>query len=270
MHPDDTTAPRTFSRFVALGDSQTEGLNDGDDTRGYRGWADRLAEQLAVSNPDLRYANLAVRGHLAGQIHADQLEPALALRPDIATVVAGMNDILRPSFDPDEVAGHLDAMFGALVGAGALVGTLTFPDVGRLMPIARPLMPRVHALNARIRTLAARHGLALADSFPYPATTDPRIWSADRLHANSTGHTLIAAAMADAFRLPGSDNSWSRPLPPLPVRTRWQAAGIELRWLTTFVSPWLGRRLLGRSSGDNRTAKRPALTPVDTGRPADW
>jgi hypothetical protein len=137
------------------------------------------------------------------------------------------------------------------------------------MPIARPLMPRVLALNARIRTLAARHGVALVDAFPYPATTDARIWSADRLHANSTGHTLIAAAMADAFGLPGSDDSWNRPLPPPSVRTRRQAAKTELRWLTTIVSPWIGRRLLGRSSGDNRTAKRPALTPVDTGRPVD-
>lgn len=261
-HPDDTTTQPRFQRFVALGDSQTEGLNDGDDTQGYRGWADRLAETLAASNPGLQYANLAVRGHLAGQIRADQLAPALALRPDIATVVAGMNDVLRPSFDLDEVSGHLAAMFAALVGAGARVGTLTFPDIARIMPIARPLRSRVMALNARIRILAEDHGVALVDGFPHATTTDARIWSEDRLHANALGHTLIAAAMADAFRLPGSDDSWTHPLPPPRARTRREAAGTELRWLTTVVSPWLGRRLLGRSSGDDRTAKRPVLTPV--------
>src|SRR4051812_31146615 len=95
-----------YVRYVALGDSQTEGLGDGDDVRGLRGWADRLAERIATDSPDARYANLAVRGRTAGQVYAEQLGPALELRPDLATVVAGVNDLLRPRFDADEVAGH--------------------------------------------------------------------------------------------------------------------------------------------------------------------
>ena len=58
--------------YVAIGDSFTEGLNDpypGEDDR-FRGWADRLAEHLAVHSPGLRYANLAVRGKLVRQIVA--------------------------------------------------------------------------------------------------------------------------------------------------------------------------------------------------------
>jgi Virulence activator alpha C-term len=42
----------------ALGDSQTEGLGDGDEVHGY--WADRFAELLVQANPGLHYANLAV------------------------------------------------------------------------------------------------------------------------------------------------------------------------------------------------------------------
>ncbi len=98
----------TVLRYVALGDSQTEGVGDGDDTGGLRGWADRLAELLAHDRPGTLYANLAVRGRLAGQVRAEQLAPALALRPDLATVVAGFNDLLRPGFDADETAGHLE------------------------------------------------------------------------------------------------------------------------------------------------------------------
>src|SRR5262245_61561497 len=108
-----------YLRYVALGDSQTEGLGDGDDSTGLRGWADRLAERLAAGNPGFQYANLAVRGRLAGQVHAEQLAPALALRPDLATVVAGVNDLLRRRFDADEVGGHLEAMFAALTAQGA-------------------------------------------------------------------------------------------------------------------------------------------------------
>ncbi|REK86257.1 SGNH/GDSL hydrolase family protein [Streptomyces inhibens] len=253
-----------YLRYVALGDSQTEGLGDGDDRAGLRGWADRLAEGLAVTTPDLRYANLAVRGRLAAHVHAEQLAPALALRPDLATVVAGVNDLLRPGFDADEVAGHLEAMFAALTAAGARVATVTFPDAARITPLARPIGSRVTALNDRIRAAADRHGVTVAETSHHAVVTDPRLWSADRLHASPLGHARIAAAVAHALQLPGSDDSWTHPLPPPPgpAPTPWRTAATEVRWAAAFLGPWLARRLRGRSSGDGRTAKRPQLLPV--------
>lgn len=256
-----TTA--VYSRYVALGDSQTEGLNDGDELTGYRGWADRLAEHLAAHNPELHYANLAVRGRLAGQVHAEQLAPALALRPDLATVVAGMNDLIRPKFDAAAVAGHLEEMFAALTAAGAHVATLTFPNIANLIPIARPLLPRVLDLNARIRAAADRHSVTVMEPFFHPVTTDPRIWSPDRLHANSLGHARIAGAMAHALALPGSDDSWAEPLPPLLPQPLLRTSYGEARWLAGFLGPWVWRRIRGRSSGDGRIAKLPTLTPFD-------
>ncbi|MEV5974177.1 SGNH/GDSL hydrolase family protein [Streptomyces sp. NPDC051921] len=252
-----------YLRYVALGDSQTEGVGDGDDTRGLRGWADRLAELAARSSPGLRYANLAVRGRLAGQVRAEQLAPAVALEPDLATVVAGFNDLLRPRFDADEVAGHLEAMFAALTAQGARVATLTFPDITRMIPAARPVAPRIGAVNARVREAARRHGVVVVETGHHPVVTDPRLWSRDRLHAAPLGHARIAAAVAEALGLPGSDDSWTRPLPPgARPATGLLAVGVEAAWAGTFLGPWLGRRLRGRSSGDGRTAKRPALLPV--------
>ncbi|MFF9197568.1 SGNH/GDSL hydrolase family protein [Streptomyces sp. NPDC014779] len=257
-----------YRRYVALGDSQTEGVGDGDDATGLRGWADRLAELAAGANPGLTYANLAVRGRLAGQVRAEQLGPALALAPDLATVVAGVNDLLRPRFDADEVAGHLAAMFEALGAGGARVATLTFPDLSRLIPVARPVAPRISALNARIREAARAHGVTVLETAAHPVVTDPRLWSRDRLHASPLGHARIAAAFADALGLPGSDDSWRAPLPPPAVRpaTGARAVAAELAWAATFLGPWFGRRLRGRSSGDGRTAKRPRLLPVTPAR----
>lgn len=249
-----------YHRYVAIGDSQTEGIGDGDDVTGHRGFADRLAARLAELNPELRYANLAVRGKLAGEVHAEQLAPALALRPDVATVVAGLNDVLRPRFDVDAVAGHLEAMFASLTTAGATVGTVTFPNVAKIAPLTRPLLPRVLALNSRIRAAAARHGVHVVETFQVAVTTDARIWSADRLHASPMGHQRIADSMAHALELPGADDSWTHPLPALPVPTRLTVIRTELRWLSGFLGPWLGRRLRGVSSGTGRTAKRPELT----------
>ncbi|WP_244892012.1 SGNH/GDSL hydrolase family protein [Nocardia beijingensis] len=260
----DLSERDSYSRYVALGDSQTEGVGDGDDRTGLRGLADRLAERLARAEPGLLYANLAVRGKLAGQVRAEQLDAALALRPDLATVVAGVNDLLRPNFDADEVAGHLDAMFAALTARGAVVATVTFPDLARITPLARPFRGRVAALNQRIRASAVRYGVVVADTEPHAAVTDPRLWSPDRLHANSLGHQRIADALAHALGLPGADGTWAEPLsPPLPATTRLATVVSETRWATSFLGPWLGRRLTGRSSGDGRTAKRPHLLPVD-------
>ncbi|MFC8227161.1 SGNH/GDSL hydrolase family protein [Streptomyces sp. NPDC057287] len=251
-----------YLRYVALGDSQTEGVGDGDDTAGLRGWADRLAEHLSAVDPSLTYANLAVRGRVAHQVRAEQLGPALALRPDLASVVAGVNDLLRPRFDAAEVVGHLEEMFAALTAAGAHVVTLTFPDIGKIAPIARPVRSRVFELNDHIRAAAARHGVTVTEAAGHAVTTDPRLWSTDRLHSSPLGHERIAAAAAYALRLPGSDDAWSLPLPPLAVPSARQAALAELRWTAAFLGPWLLRRLRGRSSGDGRTAKRPLLLPL--------
>ncbi|GAA1593187.1 SGNH/GDSL hydrolase family protein [Streptomyces globosus] len=263
-HPAGGTPPAPWPRrrYVALGDSQTEGVGDGDDTTGLRGWADRLAELLAPHNPGLEYANLAVRGRLAGHVRSLQLAPALALRPDLATVVAGMNDLLRPRFDADEVAADLEAVFAALTAQGARVATVTFPDVSRITPLARPFAPRVAALNDRIRESARRHGVVVAETAHPPVVTDPRLWSPDRLHASPVGHARIAAAVAHALGVPGCDDSWTHPLPPLPPPTRAQAAAAELRWAAGFLGPWLARRVRGRSSGTGRHPKRPDLRPL--------
>ena len=130
------TPPPRFARYVALGDSSTEGLDDPDGVGGYRGWADRLAEAVAAHQGEVAYANLAVRGRIARQIRAEQLDAAVALHPDLATVVAGMNDLLRARFDPRAVAAEVEAMQRALVDRGAVVLTLTLPDISRHLAIA--------------------------------------------------------------------------------------------------------------------------------------
>ncbi|MGV9881936.1 SGNH/GDSL hydrolase family protein [Streptomyces sp. NPDC003006] len=250
-----------YARYVAIGDSQTEGIGDGDEAHGYRGWADRLAEILATENPDLTYANLAVRGRPTSRIRAEQLGPALALKPDLVTVMTGMNDLVRPGFDAARVAADIEEMFTALTAAGAHVATVTFPDLGRISPLASRLLPRVLDLNARIRAAADRHGVTVLDTFPHRITTDPRLWSADRMHASPLGHARIAAGMADALGLPGHE-SWLTTLPPLARASVLGEVTAEARWFAGFMGPWLWRRVRGRSSGDGREPKRPVLGAV--------
>jgi uncharacterized protein (DUF952 family)/lysophospholipase L1-like esterase len=263
----------TFQRYVALGDSQTEGLNDPDGRGGFRGWADRFAGFLAADNPHVQYANLAIRGRLVGAIRAEQLEPALAMQPDLATVMGGLNDLMRPTVDLDAVAADLEAMLAALRGVGATVLTNTFPDPSTIAPLFRRLAPQVAAYNELIRAAAARQGALVVDFAARGAGTDLRIWSPDRIHANPFGHSLIAGAFADTVGRDGHAG-WDEPLPaPAPVG-RLRRVGGELRWLGRDVTPWMWRRARGRSSGDGIVAKRPRMVPVASlfhlVAPADW
>src|SRR5262249_19056303 len=155
--------------------------------------ADRFARHVARSQGGLDYANLAIRGRTTARIRAEQLQPALDLKPDLATVVAGMNDILRPSFDVAAVAHDIFAMQDAPVAQGATVLTFTLPDPAPVMPIANPRRGRVYALNDAIRAATATSGALLLDLGAHAVASDPRLWSDDRLHANTPGHERIAA-----------------------------------------------------------------------------
>jgi lysophospholipase L1-like esterase len=250
-----------YRRYVALGDSTTEGLDDPRPEGGYRGWADRLSEQLARDNPDVRSANLAVRGRRIGQVRAEQLGPALALEPDLATVVAGLNDLLHRRYDPDATAGHLEAMLAELRGAGATVMTFTLPDLSCVVPLARIVRGRLNAYNDAIRAVGASTGAVVLDLAAEPMTADPRVWSLDRLHASTLGHERIAAGLCHALGLDGF-SSWAAMLPPAEPRPRHALITAELIWVQRYFTPWLVRRMRGRSSGDGREPKRPGLAPV--------
>ncbi|HEX9984327.1 MAG TPA: SGNH/GDSL hydrolase family protein [Thermoanaerobaculia bacterium] len=253
---------RLFERYVAIGDSTSEGLDDPDGQGGYRGWANRLAERIAAQQGQLLYANLAIRGRTTRQIREEQLAAALAMRPDLATVVAGTNDVLRRHFEPEPFGAELEAMQSALTGTGATVLTFTLPDLTPIMPFARILGNRVEILNETIREACRRSGAILCDLARYPVASDPRLWSDDRLHANSLGHARIAEALAHHLGLPGSDASWADPLPGRPEPTFGDVVRGELAWGRNHLLPWIWRHLRGKSSGDGRSAKRPVLAPV--------
>jgi lysophospholipase L1-like esterase len=250
-----------FGRYVALGDSTTEGMDDLRPDGTYRGWADRLAERLAQVNPDLLYANLAVRGRRIFQVHEEQLEPALALQPDIATVVGGVNDLLRRRYDPDATAGHLEAMITQLQAGGATVATITLPGMESVVPLARIIRARLDAYNDAIRDIGARTGAIVADIAAERVSYDPRLRSVDRLHASTLGHERIAGALCHELRL-DTDRWWVEPLPPAARRPPHALVAAEIVWAQRYFTPWIIRRLRGRSSGDGRVAKRPELAAV--------
>lgn len=215
LHYGSTMSDATFTRFVAIGDSQTEGLWDGDDEVGVTGYADRLAAKVDARHPGLLYANLAVRGATVGDVLKKQLDHALSLQPDLICACAGMNDVLRPGRAFDKALRDVDYMYERLAeyqrraDSGVTVLTTTFPDIRASFPTGRIQTARLVRLNGLIRAAAARHGFGLIELDKAPSMRLLETWSPDRMHGSSKGHARFAAAAAEILNLPGGNHDWA-------------------------------------------------------------
>jgi lysophospholipase L1-like esterase len=236
-----------LTTFVALGDSFTQGIGDpvrrdggrGSRSWAWRGWAALLAEGLR----EPRLHNLASPGAQTTDVERDQLPAALQLRPDLASVIVGVNDTLRAGFDPARVGSAAAHTVGALRAAGAEVLTMRLPDPGRMLglpgALARPLARRAHEVNAIMDAVAARFGTLHYDAAGDPATLDPQMWAVDRLHPSERGHRLIACRFHGklaAAGLPTGPRPDPEPSSPPPTRLA------EFGWLATKGTAWVVRR----------------------------
>ncbi|HEX7738704.1 MAG TPA: SGNH/GDSL hydrolase family protein [Marmoricola sp.] len=261
MESSQTVSQPPYRRYVALGDSFTEGVGDPDPARpnGLRGWADRVAEQLAAQADDFGYANLAIRGRKIRQVIAEQIDPAIELAPDLITIYAGANDILRPKVDIDTLAGEYDDAVGRLASTGARIGIFTAFDPGS-EGLFSALRGRFALYNEWVREIAEKHGATVLDSWRMRPHTPEVMWSEDRLHLGPLGHEYVAIKVLETLGVPHTIvESERRPAPALP---RAEARRQQLAWARTHAAPWVQRRLTGRSSGDDVTAKRPAYEPI--------
>jgi lysophospholipase L1-like esterase len=264
---DPARGSHPWHRFVALGDSFTEGIGDPEPRSegGVRGWADRVAEELSAGQPEFAYANLAVRGLLMQQILDQQLGPALALKPDLVTLSAGGNDIVFRRSDPDRMAEKMDDAVGTLTATGATVVLFAGPDWGAI-PIFSQIRGKVAIFNENLHTVAAHHDAVMVDMWSLRELTDPGMWDPDRLHFSPLGHHTIAAAMLNALGVSHS----LKPLEPkqLPPPSWKEARAEDLVWAREYLVPWVLRRLRQRSPEEGLTAKRPHAGPVfGIGRP---
>ncbi|MEU8793982.1 SGNH/GDSL hydrolase family protein [Streptomyces sp. NPDC048643] len=229
-------------RFVALGDSLTEGVGDPVGDR-WRGWAALLARGLAPADAAVEFTNLAVSGAQTRDVLERQTPQALALRPDVVSVVIGVNDTLRRTFDIRSVAERLDTVYAAFRARDTLVMTACLPDPGSMLglpgALARPLARRQRAVNTVVHALSERHGALHLHAAEEEWLTDRALWSADRLHPGERGHRRLAlrfhALLAERGVATGAAPS-AEPEVAGPTRAA------SLRWLATAGTAWVARR----------------------------
>lgn len=249
-----------YESYVAIGDSFTEGLNDGLPDGSFRGWADRLAEILAGGRSGFHYANLALRGKMLAEIVDEQLPIVLETRPDLVTMCAGGNDIIVPGADVDAVAEQFEAAVAKLRAAGIQVVIFNGPDTKQLS-VMHVLRGKVGIYNAHLWAIADRHGAKMVDLWAMEALHDRRAWSGDRLHFTPEAHRRIALRAASVLQVP-IDGDWREPWPETDEHSTWiTSRRSDLEWTKMHLLPWIRRHLKGESMGDGLSPKRPELAP---------
>jgi lysophospholipase L1-like esterase len=246
-------------RYVAVGDSFTEGVGDELADGSVRGWADVFAEGLAAAlGEPVQYANLAVRGRLLAPIMTEQVQAALALSPlpTMITLNGGGNDMLRTGMDASRLIALTESAVVACLEAGVRPVLVCGPDPSQRLPFGRVFRARGDVLTAAITDIGARHGVTVVDTFHDGELRRAPYWSSDRLHLNAAGHRRVAGLVLRGL-------GYQEPVTTVDaVATSTGGALAELRYYAEHVRPWLLRRLRGRSSGDGRTGKHLDWVPV--------
>lgn len=240
-------APMTAGRFVAIGDSFTEGVGDPHllYPNGLRGWADRLARQLGRHDPAWEYANLALRSRTLQQVVSEQLGPALALAPTHVSFYAGGNDLLTLRTDLDDLTRRYELALRRLTASGAQVLVFTTFDT-RTSWLLEPLRRRVVRFNGAVRELGATHGALVLDHTLAREYDNPSLWAPDRIHMSRHGHKRMAALVLRELGVP---HTLHYPGLPHPEPRGWRrVVADEGSFVRTEVLPLVRRRLLGTPS----------------------
>ena len=245
-----------LTSYVAIGDSFTEGVGDDLPDGRLRGWADLVALGLAAaSTAPVSYANLAIRGRLLAPIVSEQLDVALALAPALMSMNGGGNDILRPRVSITSIADQLEAAVDRAVASGVHVILVSGADPTRHIPLGSFVRARGDQLAASVRHRLPKEHVTFVDNWADTELGQLPYWSRDKLHLNPIGHARVAGNVLAALGVPIADASH----PGIPAEAHERTAAYWRR----YVLPWIGRRLTGRSSGDNREPKIATLQPVE-------
>jgi lysophospholipase L1-like esterase len=182
-----------WRRFAVLGDSVVEEPGS---------FAHRVRDALDAARPGLAHLNAGRRNLRAAEVLDLQLSPALRFRPDLAMLVCGANDAMRPGYEAraDAVDAAMAAIVRPLQEAGARVITVSL-FVMREYPtmpawLADGFARRMRLLARRTNALAAALGTIHVDLSDHPAIARGDVLTgADGLHGNGHSHKIAATAV---------------------------------------------------------------------------
>ena len=251
----DRGMAHTFSSYIAIGDSFTEGYGDDLPDGTPRGWADLVALGLALASAPatVTYANLAIRGKKLAPIVGEQLDAAITQHPALISMNGGGNDLMRPRVSIKSIADQLEKAARRAVAAGSHVLLASGGNPSRHVPMGGLLQRRGDELADEVHRRLPIDGATYVNNWGDAELADLRYWSRDKLHLNTLGHARVAGNVLAALEVP---------IPQFGASELEGARPTTSAYWREYVLPWIGRRITGRSSGDARVPKIATLQPV--------
>ncbi len=182
-----------WKRFVAIGDSFTEGIGDEVEGIALKSWVDHFVQ---LCENDIEYANFAKRGLVTKEIQSQQLEKALTFNPDLVSLIAGANDVLKGRWNHDAYKNDMEFMIDTLSKAGADIIIANLPDFTVMLPFAsekkQVIKEQLLEANEVIHSLSREYKLHHVDFWNHHLVNDNTLWSKDLIHPNSKGYVKVA------------------------------------------------------------------------------
>ena len=191
----------TSQRLAMLGDSLAAGLGAGEARNTP---AAMIAQGVSnVLDRPVRLMNAATVGARSADL-LGQVDRALHMRPHLAVIIIGANDITHVG-RPQQAVGHLEQAVRRLRSVGCAVVVGTCPDVGSVRPIPQPLRWVARRLS---RQLAAAqmiacvregaHVVSFADELGEEFSADPDLFAEDRFHPGPEGYERVTQVLFPA------------------------------------------------------------------------
>ena len=197
----DPSSAAARLRYVALGDSYTIGTSVGEAER----WPDQLVSALGDVPPTLTLvANPAVNGYTSGDVIDDELPQLDALRPEFATLLVGVNDVIQ-GVSEATYRSHLEQIFDDLVARVGVyrIVAVTTPDytvtpAGADYGDPVTVSTAIRGYNTILTEEAAARGIAVVDIYDLSlgAATDRALVARDGLHPSGAQYALWVARIA--------------------------------------------------------------------------
>ncbi|PDZ55378.1 lipase [Bacillus cereus] len=182
-----------WKRFVAIGDSFTEGIGDEVEGIALKSWVDHFVQ---LCEKDIEYANFAKRGLVTEEIRLQQLEKALTFNSDLVSLIAGANDVLKGRWNHDAYKNDMEFMIDTLSKAGADIIIANLPDFTVRLPFAsekkQVIKEQLLEANEVIHSLSREYKLHHVDFWNHHLVNDNTLWSKDLIHPNSKGYVKVA------------------------------------------------------------------------------
>ncbi len=173
------------------------------DPREVNGYVYLVRDELEKTK-NVNFKNVARGGTKVEYFLGTELPEALALNPDMVTILVGGNDIITGT-DVEDFSNNLDIILKGLKDGGANVFIINTPNLVNYPKFVDGsyefvTLKRINEFNQVSKEKADKYGFDYVNMFNSALSTDMSLISADGIHPTKEGHKIIANKIIEKIK----------------------------------------------------------------------